>query len=150
MRSSLRSQQTLRRPAAATHQHEAAGERQHQDEPEDAEPRAAARDAGDQMGDSGEYADCRDGWADGRPLLVGLFVLIEDLLYVVSEESSEFERERQRRQVATRLDRVDRLPRDSQRLGQGRLRQIPPGAQVAYSVAHSRSTCQASLSLTHA
>src|SRR3954452_17815005 len=41
-------------------------------------------------------------------------VCMEYLLYLLVEESGERDRERQRRRIALRLDRVDRLPRNRQ------------------------------------
>ena len=60
-----------------------------------------------------------------------------------AEEAGDREGQRQRRQVPAGLDRVDRLARDVQLLGELALAQAPALAQLAHLVGHG---CKASLS----
>src|SRR5512140_2513466 len=70
-------------------------------------------------------------------------VVMEDLLDAAAEEARDGEGQRQRRQIATRLDRIDGLARDVQLVGELTLAQAPVLAQPAHLVRHA---CKASLS----
>src|SRR5512142_2954371 len=63
-------------------------------------------------------------------------VVMEDLLDAATEEARDGEGQWQRRQVASRLDRVDGLARDAQRLRELALAQAPLLAEPAHLVRH--------------
>src|SRR5664279_1902776 len=70
-------------------------------------------------------------------------VVMEHLLDASIEESSDDEGQRQRRQIAAGLDRVDRLTRDAQGLGQLPLAEAQAFAQLAHLVGHAvKLACQ--------
>src|SRR5512143_1698704 len=71
-----------------------------------------------------------------------LSVVMEDLLDAAAEEARDGEGQRQRRQIATGLDRIDRLARDAQLLGELALAQAPPFSKLAHLVGHA---CKATL-----
>src|SRR5512139_2669558 len=71
-----------------------------------------------------------------------LSVVMEDLLDRAAEEAGDRERQRKRRQVAARLDRVDRLARYVQLLGELALTEAALLSQRAHLVGHD---CKATL-----
>src|SRR3954447_6473631 len=66
----------------------------------------------------------------------GLFVDMEDLLYVRAEVAGERDREGQRGRVALLLDRVDRLARNGHRLAELLLGEAALGPQLLDTVVH--------------
>src|SRR3954447_12594805 len=85
----------------------------------------------------------------------GLFVDMENLLYVRAEVAGERDGERQRGRVALLLDRVDRLAGDGHRLAELLLREAALGPQLLDTVVHggwckgsfTSRRCQASFPL---
>src|SRR6185312_3002095 len=67
-------------------------------------------------------------------LYMRIGICIEDLLNGTGEEPREGDRERQRRRVAARLDRIDRLPRDAHLGREVALRQARGCAQLSDQV----------------
>src|SRR5262245_15003650 len=84
-------------------------------------------------------------WAD---CFLVSFVVIEDLLHDQFEVARDGQGQRQRRQIATGLDRVDRLPGHPQHRGQGGLGHATFLAEGAYSVAHHRTAPVSSMLVT--
>src|SRR5262245_6701097 len=84
-------------------------------------------------------------WAD-RCLVS--FVGIEDLLHDQVEMAGDGQGQGQRRQVATVLDRVDRLPGHPERRCQGGLREVTLLTQRTNPIAHHRTRPMSSLLVT--